>query len=98
TSIVTATSTVVATSVNIETAAYGSGTGITAKNVTAGSTFTAFAIQRDVNGNFVANAPSTWSLTTVTGGVVAGDLVPAADNKSAVFTGHLIGSAKITAS
>src|SRR5205814_730748 len=34
----------------------------------------------------------SWSLLSTTGGVVAGDLVAAADLKSATFTGHVIGS------
>src|SRR5205823_1233629 len=38
----------------------------------------------------------SWSLVSITGGVVAGDLNPG--NKSAVFTGHVAGTAAIHAS
>ena len=48
-------------------------------------------------GNFVGNPAATWSLQSVTGGVVSGDLVASGDGKSATFTGHLLGSAIIQA-
>jgi hypothetical protein len=38
-----------------------------------------------------------WSLENIAGGVVVGDLVPSGDTKSAVFTGHIAGSAKVKA-
>jgi hypothetical protein len=57
-----------------------------------------FAVTRDALGNFVANvAASAWSLTNVTGGVTAADLVVAADLKSARFAGHAPGSAVVHA-
>ncbi len=86
-----------ATTVQVETAADGSGTVVPAQNVTSGNTVTGYAITRDASGNFVANAAATWSLTSKTGGVVNGDLVAAGDNKSATFTGALTGSAKMHA-
>jgi hypothetical protein len=66
-----------------------------AQNITAGSSITVYAITRDANGSFVGNPSATWSLQNITGGVVSGDLV--AGGASAVFTGHLVGSANIQA-
>jgi hypothetical protein len=87
-----------ATQVRVETAADGSGTVVPAQTVNSGSSITVFSISRDTSGNFVANvAASSWSLVSITGGVVAGDLVPAVGNKSAVFTGHAAGTAAIHA-
>jgi hypothetical protein len=85
-----------ATSISVETAANGSGTVVAAQNVTAGSSITVYSVSRDTYGNFVANvAADSWSLQGATGGVVAGDLVAAGDSKSATFTGHVVGTAKI---
>src|SRR5206468_2822615 len=65
---------------------------------TAGNSLTVFAVSRDAFSNFVANvAAGAWSLPVKTGGVADGDLVPAGDSKSAVFTGHLIGTATVRA-
>ena len=86
-----------ATKVAIETLANGTGTAIGAESVAAGSTLTAYAITRDVLNNFVANAAAAWTLIDKTGGVADGDLVPAGDGKSAVFTGHLVGASKVHA-
>jgi len=86
-----------AVSLSIETAPNGGGNVLPAQSVVSGSTVIAFAIQRDVQGNFVSNAAATWSLTGITGGVVNADLVPAADGKSAVFTGRVVGTARMTA-
>jgi len=87
-----------AAQVRVETAANGSGTVVPAQNVTSGSSITVYSITRDAQGNFVANVAATaWSLPTKTGGVVDGDLVTAGDAKSATFTGHLVGTAKIRA-
>ena len=87
-----------ATSIKVETAADGSGTVVPTQNVAAGSSITVYSVSRDTYGNFVANVAATsWSLVSVMGGVVAGDLVAAGDSKSAVFTGHVVGSAKIHA-
>jgi len=89
-----------ATQLRVETAANGSGTVVPAQNVTAGSSITVYSISRDAQGNFLANVATDaagWSLTNIAGGVVSGDLVAAGDLKSATFTGHLVGSAKIHA-
>jgi len=84
-----------AAKVQVETAASGSGTVVPSQNVTAGTSITVFAIARDAHGNFVSNTATNWSLTNVTGGVVAGDLVPSGDSKSASFAGHKVGTATI---
>jgi hypothetical protein len=84
-----------ATQISVETTSTGTGTVISAQNITSGNSITAYAITRDQYGNFVANVAGTWSLTGKTAGIADGDLVPALDNKSAVFTGHLTGTAVI---
>lgn len=90
------TYTIVPTKVRVETAADGSGSVVSAQNLTAGSSITVYAITRDASDNFIANvAADAWSLQSKTGGVVDGDLVPAGDSKSAVMTGHLVGTAAI---
>jgi hypothetical protein len=87
-----------ATQIRVETKDDGSGTIFAAQNITAGNTLSGYAITRDANNNFVANVAVTWTMIATTGGVVAGDLVPAGDNKSAVFTGKLVGTGQIEAS
>ncbi len=57
----------------------------------------AYSVSRSAANAFVANAAATWSLVSKTGGVVDGDLVPAGDGKSAIFTAHSPGSAVISA-
>ena len=84
-----------AAQIRVETAANGSGTVVPAQSVASGNSITVYAITRDTYGNFVANTAGTWLLTGKTAGVVDGDLIPAGDNKSAVFTGHLAGNAVI---
>ena len=82
----------------VETAADGSGTVVSAQSIASGSTIKVYAVTRDVLNNFVANVAATsWVLENISGGIVSGDLVPAADNKSAVFTGHVIGTSDIKA-
>ena len=85
----------------VETAADGSGTLLPAQNVVAGSSITAYAIARDAFNNFVDNQSADsggWALTNLVGGVASGDLVPAEDRRSAIFTGRLVGSVNIVAS
>jgi len=84
--------------IRVETAANGSGGVVATQNITAGSSITTYAIVRDTFGNFITNAAAdAWSFSLTTNGVMAGDLVPAANHKSAVFTGHLAGIASIHA-
>ena len=65
-----------AAKVLVETAADGSGTVVPSQDVPVGSSLAVYAISRDAGNNFVANVtPDGWSLTGVTGGVGAGDLV-----------------------
>jgi hypothetical protein len=57
-----------------------------------------YAITRDTLQNFDANvAADSWNLQNPTGGIVAGDLVPAVNGKSAVYTARKVGSAAIRA-
>ena len=84
-----------ATHVSIETSANGLGGHLNAQNVTAGSSVAGYAIERDASNNFVANVAGTWSLTNKTGGILNTDLVPAGDSRSATFTGHAAGTARV---
>ena len=84
-----------ATVVRVETAADGSGVVVTTQNVVSDAALTAYAISRDVDGNFVANVAGTWTLTGKTGSVVDGDLAATVDTKSAVFTAADIGTCVI---
>jgi protocatechuate 3,4-dioxygenase beta subunit len=86
-----------ATQLAIETAADGSGSAIATRSVTAGTGFTGYAVTRDAYGNFVANAAATWSLSGNSGGVADDDLVAAGDGRSAVFSGHLVGTTSLQA-
>jgi autotransporter-associated beta strand protein len=82
---------------SVETAADGSGAVVGMQSIRSGDSIAVYAITRDAGNNFVANASATWTLTNLTGGVVAGDLAPQPDGRSAVFTGHATGTAKIQA-
>ena len=84
-----------ATQTRVETTADGSGTVVGAQSITAGNSITVYAVTRNAGGAFVGNPSATWSLQSTTGGVVSGDLV--ASGPSAVFTGHLTGTAIIRA-
>ena len=84
------------TQVRVETAANGSGSVLGAQTLFSGASTAVYAIVRDVNNNFVTNEAATaWSLTGNTGNVLAGDLVPSGDSKSATFSAHLAGTATI---
>ncbi|MBC7251684.1 MAG: VCBS repeat-containing protein [Anaerolineae bacterium] len=85
------------THVLIETAPDGTGEEVGDVSLSAGDSLTVYAIARDAGEHFVANVAVTWVLTNTTGGVVGGDLVPAGDNRSATFTGHLVGTTRIEA-
>jgi len=81
----------------VETAADGSGTIVGTQSIRTGDSITVYAITRDAGNNFVTNASATWILTNMTGGVVVSDLVPQPGGKSAIFTGHAMGTAQIQA-
>ena len=81
----------------IETAANGSGTLLTAQNVTSGHAITGYAIVRNAGGTFIANTNATWSLINTTGGVNGTNLVIAGDSKSANFNGYFTGSCQLQA-
>jgi hypothetical protein len=84
--------------VQVETKSDGTGVVVPAQSLASGNLFTVYSIVRDASGNFKSNVAATaWQLTGKVGGVVDGDLVASGDKKSAVFTGHVIGSAQIQA-
>ena len=84
-----------ATQVQVETAANGSETVVASQSLLSGSSIPVYAISRDQYSNFVANPSATWSMVTTTGGVATSDL-STTSGKSAVFTGHLVGTGKIS--
>jgi subtilisin family serine protease len=81
--------------IRVEAAANGSGGVVPAQNVTAGNHLTVYSIIRDQFDNFISNSEGNWSLVNITENVDDSDLVAASDNRSAVFTGNLIGTANI---
>jgi hypothetical protein len=83
--------------IRVETEANGSGIVVAEQDLEAGQSITAYSIVRDQFNNFKRNEAANWSLQNLTGGVTGGNLVPAGDNRSAVLTGNLIGSATIRA-
>ncbi len=83
--------------IRVETNSDGSGVVVPSQSLPSGTGLTVFSITRDASGNFVSNSAATWSLQSITGGVVSGDLVPSGDTKSATLTGHSPGSAQIRA-
>ncbi|MEX0769417.1 MAG: invasin domain 3-containing protein [Balneolaceae bacterium] len=83
--------------VRVETAPNASGSVVSAQNLEAGFSITVYSNVRDQFNNFKRNEAATWSLQNISGGVTSGNLVTAGDNKSAVFTGELVGSATIRA-
>lgn len=82
----------------IESAPDGTGILVGAQNIPSGNTVTGYAVVRTGSGTFVANPAVDWALTGLTGGVIPTDLAAAGDNKSAVFTGAVIGSCRMQAS
>ena len=84
-----------ATKLQVETTSGVGGSVVPSQTLQVGSTLTAYSISRTATNAFVANAPVSWSLTSITGGIVVGDLVPSSDGKSATFTPHAAGSAVI---
>ncbi|MFQ6108181.1 MAG: PKD domain-containing protein, partial [Candidatus Aminicenantales bacterium] len=83
--------------IRIEDQVDGTGTEIESRTLSSGERFTLYAISRDKYDNFVANVSATWSLIDKTRGIAEGDLVPSVDAKSAVFTAHGGGTARIKA-
>ncbi|MGZ5569461.1 MAG: immunoglobulin domain-containing protein, partial [Limisphaerales bacterium] len=86
------------TQLRIETQTNGTGSVIGSHTLPTGNSLVAWSIRRDTYGNFVDNvAADSWSLTSIGGGVVAGDLAADAGNKFATLTGNATGNAVITA-
>ncbi len=84
--------------IRVENAPNGTGTVVTDRTIASGNALTVYAVGRDVGGNFVSNlAAESWSLQNTTGGIVAGDLLPSGDRKSATFTGKLLGTTRLRA-
>jgi hypothetical protein len=84
--------------VRVETAADGTGSVVPEQIVSSGGSITGYAIRRDAFGNFVDNvAADSWSLANITGLVAGGNLVPAGNFKSAVFTAGNPGTATLHA-
>ncbi len=73
------------------------GNVIPAPQIISGQLITVYSIGADQFNNFIGNVVANWSLTNKTGGVADGNLVAAGDNKSAIFTGNLVGTAIIHA-
>jgi hypothetical protein len=87
-----------ASQIRVESAANGTGTVVSDRTVSSGSTVTVYAVGRDAAGNFISNiAAESWSLQNKTGGVGDGDLVASIDKKSATYTARLIGTTRIRA-
>jgi hypothetical protein len=86
----------VASQVRVETKADGSGTVVPAQTVYIGKNLTVYSITRDQYGNYVGNPETNWSLTNISGGVLATDL-SASSGPSVTFTGSKAGSAVIHA-
>ena len=71
---------------------------VPAQNLTAGSSLTVYSISRDQYDNFVSNiAADNWTLVSISGGVVSGDLAASEDKMSAKMTGHAAGTGVIHA-
>jgi hypothetical protein len=83
--------------IRIEDAPDGTGTEVVTKTLGPGHALTVYAVSRDLGNNFVANVAVDWSLLVQAGGIVDGDLVPAGNNMSAVFTARTAGAARIRA-
>lgn len=83
--------------VRVETAADGSGAVVQTQNLGVGSSVIVYSIARTSADVFTSDDAATWSLTSVTGGIAAGDLAPAGDSKSAVFTPSATGTAVLRA-
>ena len=67
-----------ATKILVETKSDGTGVVVPSQSIAAGSSLNVYAIGRDANNAFVANVtPASWSLISITGSVVAADLVSA---------------------
>ncbi|MBA7635960.1 hypothetical protein ES703_43571 [subsurface metagenome] len=81
--------------IRVETESDGSGIVVPEQDVISGSSITVHAVLRDAYDNYVMNEVAEWKLISKQGGVVDTDLNPV--QSYAVFTGHLVGSAKIRA-
>jgi hypothetical protein len=70
--------------VQVETAPDSSGILVPTQNLKIGSTLTVFCVVKDQYDNFIANVSAdSWALLNKTGATLDGDLIAAADMKSA---------------
>lgn len=89
---------VAADTIRVEAWADGSaGSALPAQSLEAGESITCYAVASSAGGVLMRTVPADWQLIDRTGTVTAGDLVPSADGKSAVFTARGPGSARILA-
>lgn len=93
----TSTNEAPAVSVSVEDESDGSGDVVPGQTIASGDAITVYSINRTDDDQFIDNSEASWSLVEKTGGVVAGDLVAAGDNRSATFTCELVGTAVIKA-
>jgi hypothetical protein len=84
------------TKIRVETSANGNGVVLPDTTIASGKSITVYAIARDNANNFVRNVTASWVTVGATGGVLAGDLVPLS-GKSAMFTGHVVGTTEVRA-
>jgi hypothetical protein len=86
-----------ATQIRVETAPDGSGTVVSAQDLTLGSSLKVYAISRDAGGNFVARVDATWGLIGRTGGVAPTDLWGPSGGAYAILFGNAAGTTAIQA-
>lgn len=86
---------------NDDSYGYGYGWGgydVGSDNVYPGDSLHVYSVYRDAHNNFISNPAVTWTLIDETGGVSSTtDFSIDEDNKGAVFSAHLVGSATIFA-
>ncbi len=86
-----------ATQVIVEDLATCGGREIFTATLGTGASLTAYSNSHDADDDFDQNVAVAWSLLNIAGDVTAADLVPAGNNRSATFTAHQIGAARILA-
>jgi hypothetical protein len=86
-----------ATRVVVEDLATCGGREIFTATLGTGASLTVYSNSHDADDDFNQNVAVAWSLTNIAGDVTAADLTPAGNNRSATFTAHQIGAARILA-
>ncbi|MFZ5917183.1 MAG: invasin domain 3-containing protein [Chloroflexota bacterium] len=85
------------THVVIEDLPTSSGTQVITATLGTGASLTVYSNSHDDLDTFRENVAVAWSLENISGNVIASDLTPAGDNRSATFTAQRIGAARILA-